>query len=180
MESKFHDLIKYGISNRFQRFLRYLIIHIEPRDHDKIAIYRVGCCPQIRHKWLSVLKPQTISCLNGRDRIVVSTSRCGRDNPGSNPGHGRGCEVSIMACKSAFFLLITSIWIKSLFLDNRYWRIKWPIWHRNVELLWNLSYSNWVISSESYVPKLSFGVSECIPQEQCFLILHNVVTGPVV
>ena len=23
-----------------------------------------------------------------RDRIVVSTSRCGRDNPGSNPGHG--------------------------------------------------------------------------------------------
>ena len=25
-----------------------------------------------------------------RDRIVVSTSRCGRDNPGSNPGHGIG------------------------------------------------------------------------------------------
>ena len=25
---------------------------------------------------------------SGRDRIVVSTSRCGRDNPGSNPGHG--------------------------------------------------------------------------------------------
>ena len=24
----------------------------------------------------------------GRDRIVVSTSRCCRDNPGSNPGHG--------------------------------------------------------------------------------------------
>ena len=23
----------------------------------------------------------------GRDRIVVSTSRCGRDNPGSNPGY---------------------------------------------------------------------------------------------
>lgn len=28
---------------------------------------------------------------DGRDRIVVSTSRCGRDNPGSNPGHGRVC-----------------------------------------------------------------------------------------
>ena len=27
------------------------------------------------------------SCMR-RDRIVVSTSRCGRDNPGSNPGHG--------------------------------------------------------------------------------------------
>src|SRR4029434_3533593 len=25
----------------------------------------------------------------GRDRIVVSTLRCGRSNPGSNPGHGR-------------------------------------------------------------------------------------------
>ena len=32
-----------------------------------------------------------------RDRIVVSTSRCGRDNPGSNPGHGRAVKVSVMA-----------------------------------------------------------------------------------
>ena len=40
--------------------------------------------------------------LNGRDRIVVSTSRCGRDNPGSNPGHGRGCAVSIMAFQPDF------------------------------------------------------------------------------
>ena len=30
-----------------------------------------------------------LSWCDGRDRIVVSTSRCGRDNPGSNPGHGR-------------------------------------------------------------------------------------------
>ena len=28
------------------------------------------------------------SQLYSHDRIVVSTSRCGRDNPGSNPGHG--------------------------------------------------------------------------------------------
>ena len=26
--------------------------------------------------------------INSRDRIVVSTLRCGRNNPGSNPGHG--------------------------------------------------------------------------------------------
>ena len=26
--------------------------------------------------------------VNSRDRIVVSTLRCGRNNPGSNPGHG--------------------------------------------------------------------------------------------
>ena len=25
---------------------------------------------------------------SSRDRIVVSTLRCGRNNPGSNPGHG--------------------------------------------------------------------------------------------
>ena len=26
--------------------------------------------------------------MHRRDRIVVSTLRCGRNNPGSNPGHG--------------------------------------------------------------------------------------------
>ena len=26
-----------------------------------------------------------------RDRIVVSTLRCGRNNPGSNPGFGKSC-----------------------------------------------------------------------------------------
>ena len=30
----------------------------------------------------------SLSASHSRDRIVVSTSRCGRDNPGSNPGHG--------------------------------------------------------------------------------------------
>ena len=51
----------------------------------------------------TTLSSPACSWRNGRDRIVVSTSRCGRDNPGSNPGHGRGCEVSIMAYQSAFF-----------------------------------------------------------------------------
>ena len=39
---------------------------------------------------------------DSRDRIVVSTSRCGRDNPGSNPGHGSGCAVAVTA-EDAFF-----------------------------------------------------------------------------
>ena len=26
--------------------------------------------------------------VSGRDRLVVRTLRCGRSNPGSNPGHG--------------------------------------------------------------------------------------------
>ena len=31
-----------------------------------------------------------------RDRIVVSTLRCGRNNPGSNPGHGTFFSSSIL------------------------------------------------------------------------------------
>ena len=30
----------------------------------------------------------SVVLLSSRDRIVVSTLRCGRNNPGSNPGHG--------------------------------------------------------------------------------------------
>ena len=30
-----------------------------------------------------------VVCFRSRDRLVVRTSRCGRDDPGSNPGHGR-------------------------------------------------------------------------------------------
>ncbi len=37
----------------------------------------------------------------GRDSIGVSTSRCGRDDPGSNPGHG------IFILKTFFNLLKT-------------------------------------------------------------------------
>jgi hypothetical protein len=38
---------------------------------------------------------------NSRDRIVVSTPRCGRGKPGSNPGHGNiqcchGRELSFL------------------------------------------------------------------------------------
>ena len=51
----------------------------------------------------------------GRDRIVVSTSRCGRDNPGSNPGHGRdavgllhGIAAFIFFIIHAYFLLLDS------------------------------------------------------------------------
>ena len=40
----------------------------------------------------------SLQVLDSRDRIVVSTSRCGRDNPGSNPGHGKmiffWCDLS--------------------------------------------------------------------------------------
>ena len=37
---------------------------------------------------LYVAKKYLYKLLHRRDRIVVSTLRCGRNNPGSNPGHG--------------------------------------------------------------------------------------------
>ena len=47
-------------------------------------------CPSLL---VSFLRPWLLKCLTlagavSRDSLVVRTSRCGRDNPGSNPGHG--------------------------------------------------------------------------------------------
>ena len=36
---------------------------------------------------------QTTAKPSRRDRIVVSTLRCGRSNPGSNPGHGNFAQT---------------------------------------------------------------------------------------
>jgi hypothetical protein len=54
----------------------------------------------------------TYPALNSRDRIVVSTPRCGRGNPGSNPGHG-----NIQSChgRELFYLLYDCI---AAFLDK--------------------------------------------------------------
>ena len=54
--------------------------------------------------------PSHNSCIR-RDRIVVSTSRCGRDNPGSN--RGQATLLSVMAYEFEF--LQCDVWIK-LFL----------------------------------------------------------------
>ena len=44
-----------------------------------------------------------VSSSGSRDRIVVSTLRCGRNNPGSNPGHG----TSSLLC---FIIIIIIFW----------------------------------------------------------------------
>jgi hypothetical protein len=46
--------------------------------------------------------------------IVVSTSRCGRDNPGSNPGHGKQlCSVAVTALWANFlFVSLTFSYLK--------------------------------------------------------------------
>ena len=43
-----------------------------------------------------------------RDRLVVRTLRCGRSNPGSNPGHGRA--YSVMA---EVYLLLILLYVMS-------------------------------------------------------------------
>ena len=48
------------------------------------------------------------SSSGSRDRIVVSTLRCGRNNPGSNPGHGTFFFLTLqyylfLLCKFSFF-----------------------------------------------------------------------------
>ena len=43
---------------------------------------------------------------NSRDRIVVSTLRCGRSNPGSNPGHG---STKCWQGRELFFFKIMSM-----------------------------------------------------------------------
>ena len=47
-----------------------------------ILYFHIETCPQI-----------------SRDSIVVSTLRCGRKNPGSNPGHGMGITFYFLSCK---------------------------------------------------------------------------------
>ena len=51
-----------------------------------------------------------------RDRIVVSTLRCGRSNPGSNPGHG-----SVHSLIRQWWFFIKIIYFK--LLKNFYWRL---------------------------------------------------------
>ena len=54
------------------------------------------------------------SWCNGRDRIVVSTSRCGRDNQGSNPGHGRDKHASLVGKRGTFAKKCCDIFIWSV------------------------------------------------------------------
>ena len=61
------------------------------------------CCTKQCHKnrprnvtvfgHTSTVKNEPLSRASSRDRIVVSTLRCGRSNPGSNPGHGSSCKL---------------------------------------------------------------------------------------
>ena len=59
-----------------------------------------------------------------RDRIVVSTLRCGRNNPGSNPGHGRANFVQFKEWENTFIfsrlISIHSVHTTTVTQTNRY------------------------------------------------------------
>ena len=52
----------------------------KPNGNRKVIVIKTSIGVELRH----TTSPSKLS----RDRIVVSTLRCGRNNPGSNPGHG--------------------------------------------------------------------------------------------
>ena len=67
-----------------------------------------GMCEVRNRLWSEIVAEMVVIaqgvrwCI-GHDRIVVSTSRCGRDNPGSNPGHGRAV-FSVTAWSATFWM----------------------------------------------------------------------------
>ena len=139
----------------------------------------------------TLLECQTISCLNGRDRIVVSTSRCGRDNPGSNPGHGRGCEVSIMALPDSNFSFTRAVkhhtypyfqllpWVK--FVSGSYYQYFARNYHYLLGIVvWPNKFVAYRFNPSSIYP---FAWPDCgallgLKQVGC-IVLENT-TGPVV
>ena len=57
--------------------------HIENRSKIKVYSYR---------STLVALRERASPSFDSRDRLVVRTLRCGRSNPGSNPGHGNASK----------------------------------------------------------------------------------------
>ena len=58
---------------------------------------------------------QTVHKPSRRDRIVVSTLRCGRSNPGSNPGHGNSAQTGCFTYRRPRHHYTT---VDPLFCDN--------------------------------------------------------------
>ena len=111
-----HLLFKLLCTN----FIIILYISFSVVQFDILFSYR-GCNDnQFMDKWtcwsigtlnLSNFQPIYKSS-NSRDRLVVRTLRCGRSNPGSNPGHG---NVPLTHCHGRGFIFFP-IFIYFLYL----------------------------------------------------------------
>ena len=63
---------------------------MEEKGEKCVQVHTVDCvCDQLvcRALW-NIMKNKSPDRQPSRDRLVVRTPRCGRGNPGSNPGHG--------------------------------------------------------------------------------------------
>ena len=81
-------------------FIYYYFVHFE--EHIDV---QVSTCLMV-----NIFKSS-----DSRDRLVVRTLRCGRSNPGSNPGHG---NVFLTLSRQRFFLLRNIIFL--FYLSNIY------------------------------------------------------------
>ena len=75
----FHILILLYVTFIIPVWLSYIKFFSELIFHDRIYV---------NIEYQLVNRVDIYWYHNSRDRIVVSTLRCGRSNPGSNPGHG--------------------------------------------------------------------------------------------
>ena len=82
--------------------MHYQMRHLAKKLHVSAIIFMLF--RDLLQQWqLTISYTAVASWRLGRDRIVVSTSRCGRDNPGSNPGHGRAVCLSVTAMPAMSF-----------------------------------------------------------------------------
>ena len=72
--------------------------------------------------------PAATSVAHSRDRLVVRTLRCGRSNPGSNPGPGSfSCflGISFCRCNESHYLMWTFSLFKYVSLCFNWWYLLW-------------------------------------------------------
>lgn len=73
---------------------------------------------------------QSVMCHGSRDRLVVRTLRCGRNNPGSNPGHGIGHLLKGKSADETFTSLVQEcIEIAITFNSCWLWISAWTYFH---------------------------------------------------
>ncbi len=83
------DIKRVSHTNPRNRLHELRVKFSHGHGHDQLEIFRLYPIPAQR-----------------RDRIVVSTLRCGRNNPGSNPGHGN-LKIQFFRGTTWYYFLIS-------------------------------------------------------------------------
>ena len=109
VKSIFHVRARANLTTAFVFVQKRISCHIYRQNPSKIVFALEKHqkrnklqCEKKQKKASSCLKFD-MRRMHSRDRIVVSTLRCGRNNPGSNPGHGRAVDDSVTAKPADFY-----------------------------------------------------------------------------